>query len=279
MLSSRRVVSVGEVESLKGKKRITELLLRYLERPAQDTVLILVQGPGEEAADPALAAATCAVSCNPLTREAVMEWLRGRAAELGIGFRDEAAEHLAHAAGDDLGALQAELLKLASLGQQEPFEVEQIGYYVGVRRGETLSHWRKAVLDRETARALELTEPVLAQAGVTAVRMLTALGSALIGIGLARALHDRGVRGPALTSEVLSGLTRRVKPFWLKDSWGTEAGDWTTWAERWTPPQLTRGVTAALAADRALKSARVSDEGEVLKDLILQLALPHRQAA
>ena len=278
MMAARRVVLLRDIESLKAKPRA--VLLRYLERPASDTVLILQQGPGEEASDPALAGATLAVSCSPLPAKSVVAWLLERAQRLGISFGEGAAEHLANATGKDLGTIDSELTKLSALSDQGPINVERIGQLVGVRRGETLYDWRDAVLSGQTAKALELTDVVLGQSGVTAVKMATVIGSSLIGVGLARGHYDRGKRGSALASEITVALTRRLKPYWLKDvGWGAEAGRWAEWAASWPQARVSQAIASVLAADQSLKNTRVSDERSILLDLILQLDLVRREAA
>jgi len=278
MMAARRVVILRDIESLKPRPRV--ILHRYLERPVTDTVLILQQGPGEEASDPALAASTLAVSCSPLPADQVMEWLLGRAGRLGLSFEAGAAEHLAKATGQDLGTIDAELTKLSALPDQGPITIERVGQLVGVRRGETLYDWRDAVLDGQTVRALELTDVVLGQTGVTPVRMATVVGSSLVGVSLARGHYDRGKRETALASELTATLTRRLRPYWLKDvGWSVEAGRWAGWATAWAASGISRAIASVLAADQALKNTRVSDERSILVDLILQLHQVRREAA
>jgi len=274
MMAARRVVILRDIESLRAKARA--ILHRYLERPATDTVLILQQGPGEETSDPAFAASTLAVSCSPLSADQVVEWLLARAGRLGLSFEAGAAEHLAKATGHDLGTIHAELAKLSALPDQGPITVERVGQLVGVRRGETLYDWRDAVLGGQTAKALELTDVVLGQTGVTPVRMATVIGSSLVGVSLARGHYDRGKRGPTLVSE----LARRQRPYWLKDiAWSVEAGRWAGWAAAWAPSGISRAIESVLAADQALKNTRVSEDRSILLDLILQLDQVRREAA
>jgi len=198
---------------------------------------------------------------------------------LGISFGEGAAEHLANATGKDLGTIDSELTKLSALSDQGPIDVERIGQLVGVRRGETLYDWRDAVLSGQTAKALELTDVVLGQSGVTAVKMATVIGSSLIGVGLARSHYDRGKRGSGLASEITVAL-KRLRPYWLKDvGWGPEAGRWAEWAASWPQARVSQAIASVLAADQTLKNTRVSDERSILLDLILQMDVARRQAA
>jgi len=148
-----------------------------------------------------------------------------------------------------------------------------------VRRGETLYDWRDAVLGGQTVEALELTDVVLGQTGVTPVRMATVIGSSLVGVSLARSHYDRGKREKALASELAATLARR-RPYWLKDiGWSAEAGRWAGWAAAWSPSGISRAIASVLAADQALKNTRVSEERSILLDLILQLDQVRREAA
>src|SRR5207244_3073074 len=78
--------------------------------------------------------------------------------------------------------------------------------------------------------------PVLEQAGVTGVRILTTLGTAVIGTALARAELDRGTPRGRLTAVLLQHL-RLARPFGLGD-WGETAARWARWAEGWSSGEL-----------------------------------------
>src|SRR3989454_83797 len=122
-----------------------------------------------------------------------------------------------------------------------------------------------------------LVEPVLEQAGVTGVRILTALGTALIGTALARAELDRGTPRSRLTAVLLQHL-RLARPFGLGD-WGETAARWARWAEGWSSRELGRALRLARGADRALKSTTVTDEAGIVTQLVLQLGVLRREAA
>ena len=61
MMAERRVVLLREVEGLKKKPRVHAVLDAYLARPSPDTVLVMIQGSGEEKADAELARRSMAV--------------------------------------------------------------------------------------------------------------------------------------------------------------------------------------------------------------------------
>src|SRR5205823_11019537 len=126
---------------------------------------------------------------------------------------------------------------------------------------------------RRAADAARLIEAVLEQAGMSGVRMLSALGTALIGTALARAELDRdaprgsGPRHDRLEAVLLSHL-RAARPYGL-GSWEQTALRWARWAGLWSAGELRHALRRALDADRALKSSTLSDEAGILEQLVL----------
>ncbi len=285
MLASRRAVVIRDIEAWKKKAAQREVLARYLANPSPDTVLVLVEAaPNEEkqrdyAPDAEIVARAYAVDFAPLEPARVARWLAFHARRLGITFGPGAAEHLASSAGYELGMLRAELEKLGSLADDGPISRERVGELVGVHHGETLEDWVEATLADDPPRALALTRRVLDQGGMSGVRMVTALGGALIGVRLARQHYDKGSRGGAL-ERVLFDRLRQVRPFGLGD-WKLATRNWSRWAETWPASRTRAALRAALEADMALKGTRVSDEAGVLAGLVLRLVSlrPDPQAA
>jgi DNA polymerase III subunit delta len=277
MMADRRVVVLRDVEGWKRRPKTRAAFLKYLERPAPETIVILVQGAAEEGEDKDLARGAYAVACEPLPAERTRRWVLRRAGKLGVTLEDAATDHLLAATGNDLGALSAELQKLAALPAGTPLTADQVGAIVGIRHGETIYDWRDAVLDGVAGRAAAMIGPLLDQPGVTAVRLLTLLGTTLIGVGLARAHHDRRVRGGGLERLLLEKL-RQLRLFGLPE-WKAESARWARWAGEWPTPRVRRGLRAARDADQALKNTTISDERGILTDLVLRLCVERAEAA
>jgi len=277
MMAERRVVVLREVEALKRKPKMRSALLEYLGRPAPDTVLVLIQGANEEAEDKEIAKAAVAVACEPLPEERVLKWLDRRAKGLGLELPDDAARHLVRAVGGELASLAAELDKLAALPAGEPLTVERVGELVGVRHGETIFDWRDAVLEDRAGPAVHLLGPLLDQPGNSGVKLVTMLGTTLIGVGIARSHYDRRLRGKALDDAVF-GVIRRNRVYGLLN-WGEEKGRWLRWAPGWPAARVAEGLRSVLMADRALKGTTISDERGILTDMVLRMATSRRAAA
>lgn len=277
MMAERRVVVLREVEALKRKPKVRAALLQYLGRPAPDTVLVLIQGANEETEDKEIAKAAVAVACEPLPENRVLKWLDRRAKGLGVELPDDAARHLVRAVGGELASLAAELDKLAALPAGEPLTVERVGELVGVRHGETIFDWRDAVLEDRAGPAVRLLGPLLDQPGSSGVKLVTMLGTTLIGVGIARSYYDRRLRGKAL-DEAVFGVIKRNRVFGLLN-WSEEKGRWLRWAPGWPAERVADALRSILTADRALKGTTISDERGILTDMVLRMATSRRAAA
>jgi DNA polymerase III subunit delta len=277
MLAERRVVVLREVEGWKRKTKGRTEFLKYLERPSPETIVILVQGSIEETEDRELAAGATTVRFDPLPSERARKWLLNLGTKLGVTLEPDGAEHLIRSVGSDLGALRSEMNKLASLPSGTPLTAEQVGALVGVRHGETLWDWRDAVMDGQTGRAAALLSPVLAQAGVSGVKLVTALGTTLVGLGVARCHYDRGLRGRGLEAAIMKTL-HSARPFGLL-SYKEEASRWIRWASSWPTRRIRSALRAAGDTDEALKNTTVSDERGLMTDLVLRIGVPSAEAA
>src|SRR3954452_11687247 len=269
MLAERRVVVLRDVEAWKRKTKSKNEFLRYLERPNPTTIVILLQGGGEDTEDKELAGRSYSVHFETLSLGQATKWILRQAERQKVKLEPAAAEHLVNAVGPGLGALSSELGKLASLPADKPITPEQVGIFVGVRQGETLLDWRTAILEEQSGRAVSLLSSILAQPSMSGVKMVTALGTSLVGLALTRGFHDQGLRGRALDEAVFKALLRS-RPNGLL-GYREEIARWTRVLARWPQPRLRLALKAALDADQALKNTSVSDERGVLTDLILRL--------
>lgn len=273
LLAARRVVVIKNLEQWRKNAGVWDVVRAYVANPAASTVLVLVHGPGE-APDPGLARAAVHVEAVPLSGEALTRWVARRAERAGVRLEPKAVEHLIRAVGSDLGHLGTELEKLASAVGTDA-TADDVARLVGVRYGETVADWVAAVLRRDTPRAVSLLEVVLPQAGVTGVRLLTALGTELIGVRLARALADAGLPRGRLHRALIEQL-RAARPPGLGD-WDAHVSAWIEATSHWTAVELDRAICAAAEADQALKSTTITDDAGTLRGLLL--ALGTRQAA
>ncbi|MGH7644056.1 MAG: DNA polymerase III subunit delta [Gemmatimonadales bacterium] len=276
MLAERRAVVVRGVEQLKKGSRARDALVRYLSSPNPTTALILVQGADTPPA-PDLAAGATAVELGRLAPDRVLRWVAHRSKDLGLTLEPEAVELLIGATDGDLTALAPELAKLAALAGDRPVTPANVTALVGAHRGHTVHDLVAAALSRRAAAAAQLVEPVLEQPGTSGVRIVTALGTALVGTALARAELDRGVPRAHLADTVFRHI-RAARPFGLGD-WNAEAARWAAWAEQWSATELRQALHRALDADRALKTSTVTADRGILEQLVLGFAAAAQEAA
>ena len=281
MLAERRAVVVRGAEQLgKRKTKLRDEVVRYLTNPNPTTVLVLVIAAGEEP-DAELARASTAVSIEPLAADRVPGWLQHHASTLGVTLAPDAADLLLNAVGTDLSTLARELEKLASLaagtGGGRAVTPDDVTSLVGVRRGETIYDLVHAALERRAARAAQLVEPVLEQAGMSGVKILSLLGTHLVGTAVARAERDRGAP-PARLADIVFRQLLAARPYGLR-AYKEEAAHWTRWSDVWCAAELSDALRAALAADNALKTATVSDDRGIVTQLVLGFAKRDREAA
>lgn len=275
MMADRRLVVIRDIEVWQKRAKGRATLLHYLQKPAAETVLILVQGAArreEEKSDPDpdLVELSCAVEADRYGPKLAEKWVLKRAEERGIQLDPGAAAHLVKAVDGDLGAARSELDKLAGLGGAERVTLEQVTASLGVRHGETQADWCDAVLNDESGRAASILPHLLAQTGVSGVGLLTQLGTQLIGMGLARALFDRGLRAGNLERAIRETLMR-VRPPVRLDYRGS-AERWSQLAEAWPKARVDVAISVARRADLRLKGTSLADERGVLVDLIMELA-------
>lgn len=275
MMAERRLVVIREIESWQKRARAKAAMLRYLQHPAAETVLVLVQGaPRREddraEPDPELVGLTAAVEVARYGARLAEKWVLKRAEERGIVLESEAAAHLVKAVEGDLGAARSELDKLAGLGGAEPVTLDQLTASLGIRHGETVPDWVEAVLEDRSGPAAAMLPHLLAQSGVSGVSLLTQLGTQLIGLGLARALYDRGLRAGNLERAVRETLLR-IRPSGRLD-YRTAAARWSGLAGAWTPARIDAAIAAARRADQRLKDTTLTGECGILVDLIMTIA-------
>jgi DNA polymerase-3 subunit delta len=277
MMSERRVVVVREVDAL--KKGAREALDRYLAKPAQDTVLVLVASGGGKL-DKGIAERAMPVPFDALDDAALTKWIAKQVHGLGATITDDAARLLRSAVGNDLQQLTAELEKLANFAGGGEIGTHAVEEIVGVRQGETVGDLMDAVAARDAVTALRLIGPVLTQPKVAGVPIVMGLASQTLAISWLLARREQGLATSRLESE-LWGLLKGSGAF-LPRPWGDAVKTIARAAAGriWTTAACDHALAALLEADLALKDTRISSEEQVLSSLVLSMcARSSREAA
>ena len=273
MMAERRVVVVRDVANLRKDAR--RALEQYLERPAQDVVLVLVAAAGAKEDRPLLERAT-AIDFAPLSPARIPKWIAYYAShDLGCEITPEAVSLLQNAVGEELAQLRIELEKLASFavgGDRPVIDENAVAAIVGVRRGETLGDLLDAIATRDAPRALELLPHVLLQPKTSAVTIIMALGTQTLALAWGRAHRSAGLPAHRLKDEFYSLL--KEASAYTGRSWGDAIKSWLSAIDSWSSRDLDAALTALLAADAAIKESRVSSDEQLIESLILALCVP-----
>jgi DNA polymerase-3 subunit delta len=266
MLAERRVVVLRDVDKM--KKGARALLDRYLQRPAQDTVLVLIAPSGAKM-DKTLTERATAVEFAPLTGDRLPKWVTYHAqTALGRAITPEAVSLLIETAGGDLAQLAVELEKLASY-TGDMIDEHAVSDVVGVRRGESLGDLLDAVAARDAAIALGLIPIILQLPKTTAVSIVMALTAQTLALGYGEATLASGMLPRGLFNELMT-LLKETGGFPGRP-WGEAVNTWTKHATRWTAADIDTALTALLKADAALKETRISSPEQLLTTLVLAL--------
>ena len=297
MMAERRAVVLRDAGALKKDARAA--LDRYLERPAPDTVLLLVSPAGAKPDRALLAAAGAAGAFEfaPLREDRLLRWISHHAATaLGARVTPEAARLLQEAVGNDLPQLAAELDKLASYAQSYAvgaikggadgalvIDEDAVADVVGVRRGETLADLLDAVARQDAGAAADLVPHVLSLPKSSAVTAVMALATQTLALAWGGARRARGTSVGALAGNGPDGYMTLLKELgnaYTGRPWGEAVRAWTGAVDRWTAPALDQALDLLLQADVALKETGVSSDAQLLSTLVLALcALPQAQGA
>jgi DNA polymerase-3 subunit delta len=269
MMAERRLVAVRDVTAL--KKDVRAALDRYLERPASDTVVVLLAA-ADAKADKGLGERCTVVEFEPLKGDRLPKWIAHYArTELGVEITPEAAALLETSIGDDLQQLSAELDKLASFANGGIIDEHAVGEVVGVQRGETMGDLLDAVARRDAVTAIGLVDHVLAQPKTSAVQVVMALSTQMLAMAWGQTQRERGIPAGRMESEFF-GLLKQGSAYPGR-SWGEATRAWARNLDRWTPRALDEALALLLDADVALKETKLSSEEQLLATLVLGLCL------
>ncbi len=267
MMAERRVVILRDVTTL--KKDVRTVLAKYLERPAADTLLVLVAAAGTKP-DAALMDAATTVEFRPLNDSELTKWAAVHASTLGVTIDTPAAELLCGATGNDLALLAGEIDKLRSYTNGGTIDAAAIEAIVGVRHGETLGDLLDLVAQRKSADAIALLERVLGQPKTTGVSIVMALTTQTLAIGWLLAARERGLAQHKFESELYTLLKENPSSL-VGRPWGEAVKAWVHALRHWDDAAIDRAVALLLAADAALKDTKISSEEQLLTSLLLAM--------
>lgn len=212
MFGDSRVVLIEDADDFVSQHR--GALEKYVAKPARSSVLILSvkSWPKTTKLFKAVEAVGLGLECSELKGVALSKWVQKIAKdEYGKSLDREAAAMIVHLAGDNLGLLQQEVGKLASLvGDAEVIDQADVAKVVGGWRMETTwamldavrdNHLDKAIIALDKLmRAGESPQKILGGTTFTFRRLADATEAARTGTPLSEALKSAGVMPFAISA-------------------------------------------------------------------------------
>jgi DNA polymerase-3 subunit delta len=233
--------------------------------------------PAGAKADKVLETRARAVEFEPLTGDRIPRWITYYVEhDLATSITPAAAALLQDAAGSELPQLKLELDKLANYAGASAIDEDAVVAVVGVRPGETMSALLDATVARDAATALSLLPGVLQQPKVNAVQLVMALSTHMLCIGWASAARDKGTSASGLSGELFSVLKTSGSVFSGR-SWGEMVTCCVRASEFWAGREVDAALEALLQADTSLKGTRMSNDEQLLANLILTLCGPGKR--
>ena len=266
MMSDHRVVIVRDAEKLATSEASRELLLRYLEKPVQSTILVFVASKADMRLRVFKAFQDGGVSAEfrPLYDNQIPEWIRRRMNRLKRAITPEASQLLQAHVGTSLREILNEIDKLlVYVGEKRTIELEDVAAVVGVSRSFNAYELQKALSYGDAVRAMEILQHLL-DAGDSPIGIIVTLTRFFQKVWVIPALRRKAHSDYELASAL------QVSPYYVRE--------YVAAADRFLPGQVKSAFQALLEADTRLKSTQ-EDPRIVMTTLLYQLLKPLKEAA
>jgi DNA polymerase-3 subunit delta len=270
MLASRRLVVLRDVAAL--KKDVRAVLDRYLERPANDTLLILVAA-AEWKTDAKLTARAALIEFSALDSASAAKWATGRAIELGTSIEADAALLLARSTDADLALIDGELRKLRDYTGVTAISTQAVEAVVGVRSGATPEDVIERVCARDGVGAAAMIDAAMSQPKASGVTLVLGLSAHMVLIGHAITARERRMN-PGQIAKDLFAVMGEGRSTYLGRSWGDAVASVNRNAEKWDRRSVDHALSLLADADGAMKDSNLSAEERILETLVLAMCAP-----
>jgi DNA polymerase-3 subunit delta len=268
LFGDARLVVVVDVDGRRsGDGRLTggwkaadhQAVAGYLAAPAETTVLALV---GHEVKKDSALAKACAkagkVLAYDVPKRDLTKWVAEQFKAAGVRADHEACAALVHLVGNDLRALAAEVVKIATWAAGEPVGEREVEQLVASSAEMPTFALTDAWATRDAPRALEATEAIFEREGRPRRDVAPWLAAALSGhVGKLRQMQQLAAQG--VRPRDAAGKLR-MHPFYAEKVHGQ--------AERFSVEELRDATDRLARLDLALKGA-----GRLPPDLELQRAV------
>jgi len=256
-MALNRLIVVRRTEEFKTDQ--LEIFLPYLEDPSQSTCLIFVSSRTDFKRKfyKKIRASGLAVNFMELKERQVGPWIRRTAKEMGLKVDGQACDYLQQIAGNRLGELYSELVKLKVRYGDRDVGVEQVRELAIHSRIYSIFELMDAISEKDRSSSLSVLNRFLEEEDKVGgpLRFIGMLNRQIRLLWQTKSIVDRGGQ----KRDVTQGLG--IAPF--------AAGNFMKKSKLWSGDELERGLSILYRADGLLKSG--SRPKPVLEDLVLKL--------
>jgi len=164
MMGDRKVVVVNDFNELTFTEEEKELFARYIEKPLQSTVLILIAPTVDFRRKLYLDCKKYAevIECKKLKPNQIFEWIEDVLKESKKYIESAAMELLIASVGESLNALKNELDKLVNfIGEKNTITIDNVSEIVGIAKEFTIFELIKALGEKDVQRSLMILNRML----------------------------------------------------------------------------------------------------------------------
>jgi DNA polymerase-3 subunit delta len=243
MMSERRVVIVKDADRLSLGEEARGILLRYLQKPLQSTILVFAAAKVDMRLGvyKAFQEFGVAAEFRSLYDSEIPAWISKRVATLRRKIDLEASQYLSALVGSSLRDIHNALEKLLIyVGERTSITVEDVGAVVGMSKSFNIFGLQKEIGRGNAREAFEILERML-EAGENPIGIIIMLTRYYQKLWIIPTLQ----RNTRSEYELASAL--QVSPFFVRE--------YVSAAQRHRSGEIEKAFTALLDADRKLKSS------------------------
>jgi len=239
MMAQRRLVIVKHIDRLNDAAK--HLLLKYVENPAPQTVLVLVSNRNDlKKFHKDLLKKVVGVQFKSLTDAKILDWIFSNVRERGKEISPGAAQLLLGRMGRSLQDIANEIDKLVQYSQEKiEISEEAVEKVVGVSRTFNIFEVWDSLGEKKFMRSVAIIRRML-EVGDSPVFMVTMLTAYFNKLSLVKALQKKGVSLKEMASQT------HTPPYFIKK--------YVAQSKRYSEIQLMRNFQFLLEADCHLKS-------------------------
>lgn len=258
MMSNRRVVCISDFAKLREAEE--EVLIRYLERPVDSSVVIFVARDLDKRKKltKALFDNCIVVEFPPVSEGEAKAWAKQHLKELKVSTDERALSEIIALVGTDIQTLCSELDKLTiAAGESKRITIELVDDLIGRSRELSNFDLTDHLITRNRKRALEILHRLL-EDGSEPVMLIGLMASNYHRLALAKDL---------LTRKGKEAVFQAVRMPWKKQ------GDFLATLQRSSEAEIARGIQRIAAADLAIKTSQATPRLQ-LEMLVCELSAP-----